>query len=61
MKMAGCEELSTGIPEATNAIVQDEAKWKQWVELVLETSAEPAVVDMADHILYVGRVFQPLP
>lgn len=35
---------------------QDEAKWRRWVELVLETSNEPAVVDMAEHILYVGKV-----
>jgi len=53
--MAGCEGLSTGLPEATNLIAQDEVKWKRWVELVLETSAEPAVVDMAEHILYIGR------
>jgi len=55
LEMAGCEGLSTGLSEATNAIAQDEAKWKRWVELVLETSAEPAVVNMAEHILYVGR------
>ena len=54
--MAGCEGLSTGLPEATNRLGEDEAKWRRWVELVLETSAEPAVVDMAEHILYVGRV-----
>lgn len=56
LEMAGCEGLSTGLPEATNRLGEDEAKWKQWMELVLETSAEPAVVDMAEHILYVGLV-----
>ena len=29
--------------------------WQQWLDLVLKTSAEPTVVDMAQHILYVGR------
>jgi ubiquinone/menaquinone biosynthesis C-methylase UbiE len=53
--MAGCEGLSTGLAEATNLLRQDEAKWERWVDLVLETSTEPTVVDMAEHILYIGR------
>lgn len=56
LEMAGCEGLSATLCEATNAIAQDEVKWRRWVDLVLETSAEPAVVDMAEHILYIGRV-----
>ena len=56
VEMAGCQGLSTGLIEATNALAQDEAKWKVWVDLLLRTSTEPAVVDMAEHILYVGRV-----
>jgi len=55
IEMAGCEGLSTGLKEATNLVAQDEAKWERWVNLALETSAEPAVVDMSEHILYVGR------
>jgi ubiquinone/menaquinone biosynthesis C-methylase UbiE len=53
--MAGCEGLSAGIPEATNAIAEDKAKWQHWVELVIETSTEPAIVDTSEHILYLGR------
>jgi ubiquinone/menaquinone biosynthesis C-methylase UbiE len=56
LDMAGCEGLSTGLRDATNLIGQDEAKWKSWVDLVLETSAEPAIVDMAEHILYIGSI-----
>ena len=56
LEMVGCEGLSTGLPEATNAVGKDTTKWDRWVELVLETATEPAVVDMAGHILYVGRV-----
>lgn len=56
IEMAGCQGLSAGVVEATNALAQDEAKWKVWVDLLLRTSTEPAVVDMAEHILYVGRV-----
>lgn len=54
--MVGCEGLSTGLPEATNTVAEDPTKWKRWVELVLETATEPAIVDMAAHILYIGRV-----
>ena len=58
LEMAGCQGLSTGLQEATNAVRQDEVKWERWVDLVLRTCAEPAVVDMAEHILYVGRKSQ---
>jgi hypothetical protein len=54
--MVGCEGLSTGLSTATNKMAEDPAKWKRWVELVLETATEPAIVDMAAHILYIGRV-----
>ena len=50
----GCEGLSTAA--ATNTVAEDATKWERWVELVLETATEPAVVDMAAHILYIGRV-----
>jgi len=56
LDMAGCEGLSANMPEATNLLAQDEAAWQRWVELLLETSGEPAVADMAEHILYVGQV-----
>jgi hypothetical protein len=55
VEMAGCQGLSTGLAEATNAIGEDEAKWQVWTDLVVKTSTEPAVVDMAEHILYIGR------
>ena len=55
IKMVGCEGLSAGLEEATNVLGQSEAEWKQWVDVILKTCAEPAVVDMAGHILYLGR------
>ena len=55
-EMAGCEGLSTGWAEATNRLGENEARWERWRRLILETAAEPAVVDMAEHILYVSRV-----
>jgi ubiquinone/menaquinone biosynthesis C-methylase UbiE len=55
LQMAGCEGLSTGQPEATNALAEEETKWARWVEMVLSTSAEPAIVDMAEHMLYIGH------
>ena len=56
LEMVGCEGLSTGLFEATNTVAEDPIKWERWVELVLETATEPAVVDLASHILYIGRV-----
>ena len=56
LEMVGCEGLSTGLSTATNTVAEDPAKWERWVELVLETATEPAIVDMAAHILYIGRV-----
>jgi ubiquinone/menaquinone biosynthesis C-methylase UbiE len=55
IEMAGCQGLSTGLEDATNRLAEDRAKWKLWLDVVVRTSAEPAVVDMAEHILYVGR------
>jgi len=55
LTMAGCQGLSTHLEEATNRLRQDEEKWQRWMETLLATASEPAVVDMADHILYIGR------
>ena len=55
LEMVGCEGLSTGLSAATNTAAEDPTKWERWVELVLETATEPAIVDMAEHILYIGR------
>jgi len=55
IEMAGCEGLSASLAEATNILAQDELKRKRWIELVVETSAEPAVVDTSERILYVGQ------
>jgi hypothetical protein len=54
--MAGCEGLSTGMVDATNAVGGEEARWHRWVELVLQTSTEPSLVEMSEHILHIGRV-----
>ncbi len=53
--MAGCQSLSTGLGDATNRLRQEEEKWQRWYEILLATASEPAVVDMAEHILYIGR------
>jgi len=56
LEMAGCEGISTGLPDDTNLLRQNKVKWKRWLDLLLETSTEPAAVDMSEHILYLGRV-----
>ena len=52
---AGGEGLSSSMPEATNKMADDTAKWKRWVEVTIETSTDPSVVDTSDHMLYVGQ------
>jgi len=55
LEMAGLESLSSGMPEATNRLSENEAKWRRWYDLLLQYAADPAVVDMSDHMLYIGR------
>jgi len=55
LEMAGLESLSTGLEEATNRVREDEAKWNSWFDILLRHAADPAVVDMAEHILYIGK------
>jgi len=52
---AGGEGLSSAIPEATNAMAKDKAKWKKWLEVVIDTSSESAVVDTSAHMLFIGQ------
>ena len=55
LEMAGCEGLSTGMWEATNAL-QGADNWRSWLSVVIETSNQSSIVDFAEHILYVGSV-----
>jgi SAM-dependent methyltransferase len=55
LEMVGCEGLSTGLAEATNAIGRDREKWQSWLDAILSTATVPAVVDVAEHILCIGR------
>jgi len=52
--MAGCQGLSSSLIEATNRLAEEPEKWQHWFDLLLQTSTEPPVVDMAEHILYIG-------
>lgn len=53
--LAGCQGLSAGVREATNRLAEEPDKWTVWMDVLLETACEPAVADMAEHILYLGR------
>jgi ubiquinone/menaquinone biosynthesis C-methylase UbiE len=56
IEMAGCEGLSSNLLDATNAIGTNGDKWDHWMRLLIKTSSDPSVVDMAEHILYIGQV-----
>jgi 2-polyprenyl-3-methyl-5-hydroxy-6-metoxy-1,4-benzoquinol methylase len=53
--MAGCQGLSVSLIEATNRLAEEPEKWQRWLDLLLQTSTDPAVVEMAEHLLYIGR------
>ena len=54
--MAGCQGLSTGLRRETNELHQEGgSRWERWLDLLIATCTEPAVVDMSEHILYIGR------
>ncbi len=55
LEMAGCQGLSAGLPEATNSVAGDQQQWNRWMDILLSTASEPAVADMSEHILYIGR------
>jgi len=55
LEMATCEGLSSRLQEATNNLYRDKQKWNRWLELILRTCNDPAILGMSDHILYVGR------
>ena len=55
LEMATCEGLSSHLKEETNAIFKDEKKWKFWVDLILKTCTDPAILGLGEHFLYIGR------
>ena len=55
LDMATCEGLSSHLKEETNKIHEDSKKWKFWLDLILRTCTDPAVLGLGEHFLYVGR------
>jgi hypothetical protein len=47
--------LSAGLPQDTNAVAEDPEKWSRWEQIVIATSTDPAIVDLSEHILHIGR------
>jgi hypothetical protein len=40
---------------STNRLAEELEKWQRWLDLLIQTSTDPAVVEMAEHLLYIGR------
>lgn len=55
LDMATCEGLSSHLKEETNKIHEDSKKWKFWLDLILRTCTDPAILGLGEHFLYVGR------
>ena len=56
LEMVGCQGLSSGLPQVTNEMAENEPEhWAAWRKVLFRTAQMPAVVDGAEHILWVGR------
>jgi 2-polyprenyl-3-methyl-5-hydroxy-6-metoxy-1,4-benzoquinol methylase len=55
LEMATCEGLSSHLKEETNEIYKDKRKWNFWLDLILKTCTDPAILGLGEHFLYVGK------
>ena len=55
LEMATCEGLSSNLQKETNDVYNDPAKWKRWLEIILQTCNDPCILGLGEHLLYVGR------
>lgn len=55
LMMAGCQGLSVSLSDATNRLAEEPEKWQRWLDVLLQTSTDPAVVEMSEHLLYIGQ------
>jgi ubiquinone/menaquinone biosynthesis C-methylase UbiE len=55
LDMATCEGLSSHLQEETNRIYDDPAKWKKWIEIILQTCSDPYILGLGEHLLYLGQ------
>ena len=55
LEMATCEGLSSQLQNETNKICEDRRKWKFWLDILLKTCSDPAIIGLGEHFLYVGK------
>jgi hypothetical protein len=56
VEMRGCQGISASLGEATNQLAEARPDlWKVWHGLVMQTSGDPTLVDISEHILWIGR------
>jgi SAM-dependent methyltransferase len=49
------EGISIGLQTMLPDLAQDDALFQKTVDLIVETAAEPSILGLANHLLYVGR------
>ena len=49
------EGISIGLQGMLPDLVRDDALFQRTVDLIVETAAEPSILGLANHLLYVGR------
>ncbi len=52
--IAGCEGLSSGLQEATNAL-NDPIKRNAWEKIITQTSADRAIAEISEHMIFIGE------
>ncbi len=55
LEMATCEGLSCQHVEETNILYEDPEKWERWLDIILKTCNDPAIIGLSDHFLYIGK------
>jgi SAM-dependent methyltransferase len=56
LEMRGCQGLSASLETATNRLAAERPDlWQVWHQRILDSSADPALVDTSEHILWIGR------
>ena len=55
LQMATCEGLSSHLQGPTNKLYGDKEKWTKWIGIILKTCADPVLLGMGEHLLYIGQ------
>jgi S-adenosylmethionine-dependent methyltransferase len=53
--LVSSEGISIGLHEMLPDLVRDDSLFQRAVDVIVETAADPSILGLANHLLYVGR------